>query len=54
VASLIWDLEEVNVNLPLQCQKIFKNPALASFHGEKSGHTQFEESTEEVGRLRLP
>jgi UBX domain-containing protein 1/4 len=31
-----------------QCGKIFKNTALANFHAEKSGHDQFEESTEEV------
>jgi len=30
------------------CGKIFKNTALANFHAEKSGHDQFEESTEEV------
>ncbi|KAJ3556469.1 hypothetical protein NP233_g11972 [Leucocoprinus birnbaumii] len=28
--------------------KIFKNTALANYHTEKSGHDQFEESTEEV------
>src|ERR1700755_1087346 len=31
-----------------QCGKIFKNTALATFHAEKSGHDQFEESTDEV------
>lgn len=31
-----------------ECGKIFKNTALANFHAEKSGHDQFEESTEEV------
>lgn len=31
-----------------QCGKIFKNTALANYHAEKSGHDQFEESTEEV------
>ena len=31
-----------------ECGKIFKNAALANFHAEKSGHDQFEESTEEV------
>jgi hypothetical protein len=31
-----------------QCGKIFKNTALANFHAEKSGHDQFEESTEDV------
>ncbi|KAL8291345.1 hypothetical protein RQP46_002323 [Phenoliferia psychrophenolica] len=35
----------------LQCNKIFKNNALASYHGEKSGHDQFEESTEEIKPL---
>ncbi|KAI0291026.1 ubiquitin-related domain-containing protein [Multifurca ochricompacta] len=30
-----------------ECGKIFKNTALANFHAEKSGHDQFEESTEE-------
>jgi hypothetical protein len=27
---------------------VFKNTALANYHAEKSGHDQFEESTEEV------
>jgi len=31
-----------------ECGKIFKNTALANFHAEKSGHDQFEESTEEI------
>ncbi|KAI0766042.1 ubiquitin-related domain-containing protein [Irpex lacteus] len=34
-----------------ECGKIFKNTALAQFHAEKSGHDQFEESTEEVKPL---
>lgn len=33
------------------CGKIFKNTALANYHAEKSGHDQFEESTEEVKPL---
>lgn len=33
------------------CGKIMKNSAFASFHAEKSGHTNFEESTEEVKPL---
>lgn len=33
------------------CGKILKNSAFASFHAEKSGHTNFEESTEEVKPL---
>lgn len=31
-----------------ECGKIFRSQATASFHAEKSGHTDFEESTEEV------
>jgi hypothetical protein len=33
------------------CGKILKSAAFASFHAEKSGHTNFEESTEEVKPL---
>jgi len=36
-----------------ECGKIFKNTALANFHAEKSGHDQFEESTEEVSNTVL-
>ncbi|KAJ8489230.1 hypothetical protein ONZ45_g13664 [Pleurotus djamor] len=35
----------------MTCGKIFKNTALVNFHAEKSGHDQFEESTEEVKPL---
>jgi protein-arginine kinase activator protein McsA len=35
----------------LECGKTFKNEALASYHGEKSGHSNFEESTEEIKPL---
>jgi len=35
----------------MQCGKIFREMALANFHAEKSGHDQFEESTEEVKPL---
>ncbi|KAF8329431.1 ubiquitin-related domain-containing protein [Cantharellus anzutake] len=34
-----------------QCGKTFKNVDLANFHAEKSGHDQFEESTEEIKPL---
>ncbi|KAF7798704.1 hypothetical protein EIP86_009928 [Pleurotus ostreatoroseus] len=34
-----------------KCGKIFRNTALAQFHAEKSGHDQFEESTEEIKPL---
>jgi len=34
-----------------ECGKVFRNTALANFHAEKSGHDQFEESTEEVKPL---
>ncbi|KAI6023356.1 ubiquitin-related domain-containing protein [Pisolithus marmoratus] len=33
------------------CGKTFKNTALANYHAEKSGHDQFEESTEEIKPL---
>ncbi|SCV73172.1 BQ2448_7097 [Microbotryum intermedium] len=33
------------------CGKRFRNHALASYHGEKSGHDNFEESTEEIAPL---
>ncbi|KAF8626557.1 hypothetical protein AX15_004806 [Amanita polypyramis BW_CC] len=33
------------------CGKVFKNTALANFHAEKSGHDQFEESTDEIKPL---
>jgi UBX domain-containing protein 1/4 len=32
----------------LDCGKLFKNVDLANYHAEKSGHENFEESTEEV------
>ncbi|KAM0786167.1 hypothetical protein ACM66B_006974 [Microbotryomycetes sp. NB124-2] len=35
----------------LDCGKLFKNAALANYHGEKSGHENFEESTEEIAPL---
>ena len=31
-----------------ECGKVFRNTALAQYHAEKSGHDQFEESTEEA------
>ncbi|KAI0074495.1 hypothetical protein K474DRAFT_1665336 [Panus rudis PR-1116 ss-1] len=34
-----------------QCGKVFRNTALANYHAEKSGHDQFEESTEEIKPL---
>ncbi|KAJ3514153.1 hypothetical protein NLJ89_g2536 [Agrocybe chaxingu] len=34
-----------------ECGKVFKNTDLANFHAEKSGHDQFEESTEEIKPL---
>lgn len=41
-------IHDANSNLHKQCGKIFKNQDLVSFHAEKSGHSAFEESTEEV------
>ncbi|KAI9639116.1 ubiquitin-related domain-containing protein [Dioszegia hungarica] len=34
-----------------ECGKIFKSSATASFHAERSGHQEFEESTEEIKPL---
>jgi uncharacterized C2H2 Zn-finger protein len=34
-----------------ECGKVFRSQATASFHAEKSGHQEFEESTEEVSRF---
>ncbi|KAJ1306824.1 hypothetical protein OPQ81_007810 [Rhizoctonia solani] len=34
-----------------QCGKVFRDTTLANFHAEKSGHDQFEESTEEIKPL---
>ncbi|KAG8835597.1 hypothetical protein FRC17_002189 [Serendipita sp. 399] len=34
-----------------ECGKVFRNTAMAEFHAEKSGHDQFEESTEEIKPL---
>ncbi|KAF8166638.1 DNA-binding protein [Mycena galopus ATCC 62051] len=34
-----------------ECGKVFRNTALAQFHAEKSGHQEFEESTEEIKPL---
>lgn len=33
-----------------ECGKTFRSQATASFHAERSGHQEFEESTEEVSR----
>lgn len=35
----------------IECGKQFRSHALASYHGEKSGHSQFEESTAEIAPL---
>ncbi|KAJ7777421.1 ubiquitin-related domain-containing protein [Mycena metata] len=34
-----------------ECGKIFRNTAVAQFHAEKSGHQEFEESTDEIKPL---
>ncbi|KAJ7623630.1 ubiquitin-related domain-containing protein [Roridomyces roridus] len=34
-----------------ECGKVFRNTAVAQFHAEKSGHQEFEESTEELKPL---
>lgn len=47
-ASALQDAKSIKCS---ECGKIFKNTALANFHAEKSGHDQFEESTEEIKPL---
>jgi hypothetical protein len=46
----VTDVEAKSIKCT-ECGKIFKNTALANFHAEKSGHDQFEESTEEIKPL---
>ncbi|KZV65051.1 hypothetical protein PENSPDRAFT_756841 [Peniophora sp. CONT] len=50
VASAPADVEARSIRCT-ECGKIFRNTALANFHAEKSGHDQFEESTEEIKPL---
>ncbi|KZP08353.1 hypothetical protein FIBSPDRAFT_939043 [Athelia psychrophila] len=44
------DLEARSIKCQ-ECGKVFRNTAMANFHAEKSGHDQFEESTEEIKPL---
>ncbi|KAG8221099.1 ubiquitin-related domain-containing protein, partial [Butyriboletus roseoflavus] len=44
------DVEAKSIKCSI-CDKTFRNTALANFHAEKSGHDQFEESTEEMKPL---
>lgn len=42
----------VKLTASLSCEtELFRNQALASYHSTKSGHTEFEESTEELKPL---
>lgn len=50
VAAAAADVEAKSIKCSM-CGKIFRNTALANFHAEKSGHDQFEESTEEIKPL---
>ncbi|KAI0027140.1 ubiquitin-related domain-containing protein [Vararia minispora EC-137] len=50
VTSAPPDVEAKSIKCS-QCGKTFKNTALANFHAEKSGHDEFEESTEEIKPL---
>lgn len=49
-AAAAADVEAKSIKCS-ECGKIFRNTALAQFHAEKSGHDQFEESTEEIKPL---
>ncbi|THG96071.1 hypothetical protein EW026_g5690 [Hermanssonia centrifuga] len=49
-AAAAADVEAKSIKCS-ECGKIFRNTSLAQFHAEKSGHDQFEESTEEIKPL---
>lgn len=49
-AATAGDVEAKSIKCSV-CGKTFKNTALANYHAEKSGHDQFEESTEEIKPL---
>ncbi|KAL4249933.1 Ubiquitin-related domain-containing protein [Abortiporus biennis] len=49
-AAAAADVEAKSIKCSI-CGKIFRNTALANYHAEKSGHDQFEESTEEIKPL---
>lgn len=49
-AATAGDVEAKSIKCSV-CEKTFKNTALANYHAEKSGHDQFEESTEEIKPL---
>ncbi|KAN0065449.1 hypothetical protein ACQY0O_001285 [Thecaphora frezii] len=49
--SMINDVGEAKSIKCTECGKILKSAAFASYHAEKSGHTSFEESTEEIKPL---
>ncbi|KAI6164516.1 ubiquitin-related domain-containing protein [Pisolithus thermaeus] len=49
-AATAGDVEAKSIRCSV-CGKTFKNTVLANYHAEKSGHDQFEESTEEVNQL---
>ncbi|KAI6116766.1 ubiquitin-related domain-containing protein [Pisolithus croceorrhizus] len=49
-AATAGDVEAKSIRCSM-CGKTFKNTALANYHAEKSGHDQFEESTEEIKPL---
>ncbi|BGO95268.1 hypothetical protein NBRC10512_003031 [Rhodotorula toruloides] len=46
----VVDLEAKSLKCS-ECGKLFRNQALAQYHSTKSGHTEFEESTEELKPL---
>jgi hypothetical protein len=46
--AAVAGMEEAKSIKCSECGKTFRSQATASFHAEKSGHQEFEESTEEV------
>ncbi|EPQ30864.1 uncharacterized protein PFL1_01761 [Pseudozyma flocculosa PF-1] len=49
--NMVNDVGEAKSIKCTECGKILKSAAFASYHAEKSGHTSFEESTEEIKPL---
>ena len=55
IAAAMADESAVAKSLKcVDCGKLFKNADLANYHAEKSGHENFEESTEEVPSVVAP
>lgn len=47
-AAMVPDAKSI---ICTECNKVFRNTQMATFHAEKSGHESFEESTVEIAPL---